>query len=207
MTPERQSSANYPRWIGLGVALIGFPVIFYQAVSKESPSAYPTQQPAAIADTLDRAIRFGFGRPATDAEIRRLDIDVRPDGVGLPAGLGSVKAGKQIYGAKCAACHGINGEGPTNRLVATSFTAREKAIGNYWPYATTLFDYIRRAMPFNAPGSLTNEEVYSLTAYLLAANKIIDSTAVIDARTLPKVVMPAQKLFVPDDRRGGREVR
>ncbi len=83
----------------------------------------------------------------------------------------------------------------------------DKTIGTYWPYATTVFDYIRRAMPFNEPGSLTDEEVYHLTAYLLHANGIIDEKATITAQTLPKVVMPAQKLFIPDDRRGGPEIR
>ena len=84
---------------------------------------------------------------------------------------------------------------------------KEKTIGNYWPYATTVFDYVRRAMPFNAPGSLTNEEVYHLTAYLLNANEIIDEKYVINAQTLPKVIMPAQKLYVPDDRKGGAEIK
>lgn len=86
-------------------------------------------------------------------------------------------------------------------------TVHVKAIGNYWPYATTLFDYIRRAMPFNAPGTLSNEEVYHLTAFLLSSNKVIDSNMVINARTLPAVDMPARKLYVNDDRRGGNEVR
>ena len=158
-------------------------------------------------DTIGFPTRFGFGRPATAADITAWDIDISPDGTGLPAGSGTAKTGRSIYAAKCAVCHGLKGEGPQNRLVATSFTANEKAIGNYWPYATTIFDYIRRTMPFNAPGSLTNEEVYSLTAFLLQANKIIDSTTVINAKTLPRVVMPAQKLFVPDDRNGGREVK
>ena len=80
-------------------------------------------------------------------------------------------------------------------------------IGNYWPYATTVFDYIRRAMPFSQPGSLTNDEVYALTAYLLVANRVLDGKTVLNAQTLPKVIMPAQKLFVPDDRKGGPEVR
>lgn len=91
--------------------------------------------------------------------------------------------------------------------MATSLTGSEKAIGNYWPYATTLFDYIRRAMPGNAPGSLTNEEVYNLTAFLLYANNLIDSTSVMNAQTLPGVKMPARSWFVPDDRRGGREIK
>ncbi len=93
----------------------------------------------------------------------------------------------------------------------------EKVIGNYWPYATTVFDYIRRAMPFNEPGSLTNEEVYALTAYLLTANKLLDEKTVgrnaappslrLDAKNLPNVVMPARDLFVPDDRTGGSTIR
>ncbi len=165
-----------------------------------------TSQPAA--DTTGWPVRFGLGRPATAAEIGRLDHDVRPDGTGLPAGSGTAATGKAVYAAKCAACHGVTGvEGPHNRLVARADHAKEKTIGNYWPYATTLFDYIRRAMPYNAPGSMTDEEVYGVTAFLLRANGLLDSTAVLDAGTLPAVVMPARRRFVPDDRRGGPEVR
>lgn len=150
---------------------------------------------------------FSLGHMATEAEIKAWDIDVRPDGKGLPAGSGNFVAGQQLYAAKCAVCHGKTGkEGPNNQLVGGA-DVKEKTIGNYWPYSTTLFDYIRRAMPFNQPGSLSDKEVYSLTAFLLAANQIIDSTTVINAETLPKIQMPAQKHFVPDDRRGGPEVR
>lgn len=188
----------------IGVAISG--KAFLSTAGKVLPER-PSQTHSNRPDTIDFPTRFGFGRPATAAEITAWDIDISPDGTGLPAGTGTVKTGRSIYAAKCAVCHGLKGEGPQNRLVATSFTANEKAIGNYWPYATTIFDYIRRTMPYNAPGSLTNEEVYSLTAFLLQANKIIDSTAVINAKTLPKVVMPAHKLFVPDDRKGGREVK
>ncbi|WP_420150493.1 c-type cytochrome [Spirosoma sp.] len=160
-------------------------------------------------DTLPN--RFGFGRLATQAEITRLDIDVRPDGKGLPPGEGRAATGKAIFAQKCAACHGAGGVGgPNGSLVTTTDATRkrpEKTIGNYWPYATTVFDYIRRAMPFSEPGSLTNEEVYNLTAYLLNANGIIDEKAVMNAQTLPNVVMPAQKLFVPDDRKGGPEIK
>src|SRR5690606_33050469 len=93
------------------------------------------------------------------------------------------------------------------RLVGFSDTTKARTIGNYWPYATTVYDYINRAMPFNKPGSLTADEVYSLTAFLLNANNIIDSTAVMNPTNLPKVVMPAKDLFVPDDRKGGPEIR
>jgi mono/diheme cytochrome c family protein len=154
--------------------------------------------------------RFGFGRTATLREIDSLNISIAPDGKGLPAGAGNAATGQLIYTAKCAACHGITGtEVATNRLVATfgDTTVKSKAIGNYWPYATTIFDYIRRAMPYNAPGSLTNEEVYSLTAFLLWRNNIIDSTKEINAHNLAAVIMPAKKLYINDDRRGGDEVR
>jgi len=152
---------------------------------------------------------FGFGRPASDSLIASMDEDVRPDGKGLPAGSGTVSVGLIVYAAKCASCHGKTGtEGPQSRLVAPiGDSLKEKAIGNYWPYSTTLFDYIKRAMPYASPGSLTNNEVYSLCAYLLWANKIIDSTAYLNAGNLYKVAMPARQSFIPDDRRGGPEIR
>jgi S-disulfanyl-L-cysteine oxidoreductase SoxD len=161
------------------------------------------------ADTISWPASFGFGHPATPGVIAALDISIRPDGRGLPAGSGNTQSGRAIYLLKCAACHGKTGiEGPLARLVAPmGDTTKAKAIGNYWPYATTLFDYTRRAMPYNAPGSLSADEVYSLTAYLLFANRIIDSNMVITAKNLPGVVMPARQLFVPDDRKGGPEIR
>lgn len=198
--------------------------VFYE-INSDTGSEYPTLSASffqqflppvigsnSFSDTTLLPSSFGFGRKATQDEIDKWDIDVRPDGKGLPAGSGISAKGKLIFDAKCVACHGAGGiGGPNGSLVTTATDTKEKrpekTIGNYWPYATTVFDYIRRAMPFNAPGSLTNEEVYNLTAYLLTANKIIDEKAVIDAKSLPKVVMPAQKLFVPDDRKGGPEVK
>ncbi|MBV4355923.1 c-type cytochrome [Pinibacter aurantiacus] len=152
---------------------------------------------------------FGIGRKATNAEIKAWDIDVRPDGKGLPYGSGNATEGKVIFTQKCAACHGKEGEGGAYaRLVgAMGDTVKAKTIGNYWPWSTTLFDYIRRTMPYNMPGSLKDDEVYSLTAYLLYRNKIIDSTKNMDAKSLPKVVMPARQYYVDDDRRGGPEIR
>ncbi|GGD68888.1 hypothetical protein GCM10011514_36240 [Emticicia aquatilis] len=185
----------------------------YQAMSKESEPLQnrPVQsnEPKVLADTVPSS--FGYGRNATQAEIDRLDIDVRPDGKGLPKGEGISAKGKVIFEEKCVACHGAGGIGGPNGSLVTNKTPtdkrREKTIGNYWPYATTVFDYVRRAMPFNEPGSLSNEEVYHLTAYLLNANGIIDEKDVINAQTLPKVEMPAKNLFVPDDRKGGAEIR
>lgn len=155
--------------------------------------------------------RYGLGRAATPAEIAALDIDVRPDGAGLPDGSGTPAAGATIYASKCAQCHGATGkEGPNDVLVGRvpgdgfPFAADPKVphtIGNYWPYATTVFDYVRRAMPTTAPGSLTNDEVYALTAFLLQANGVIDAGAVMDKASLPKIVMPARKYFVPDPRK------
>jgi mono/diheme cytochrome c family protein len=154
--------------------------------------------------------RFGIGRPATPEEIAAWDIDVGPDGVGLPPGRGTAADGAPIFAARCASCHGKTGkEGPNDVLVgrlpndAFPF-ARDprapKTIGSYWPYATTVFDYIRRAMPPDAPGSLKDDEVYNLVAYLLVQNELVPADAVIDAASLPKVKMPARDHFVPDKR-------
>ena len=169
----------------------------------------PTKTQQVFHDTIPNS--FGFGRKATQAEIDRLDIDIRPDGKGLPIGSGTAAKGKLIFETKCVACHGAGGIGGPNCSLVTTKTPnngrKEKTIGNYWPYATTVYDYIRRAMPFNEPGSLSNEEVYHLTAYLLHANGIIQENAVINAQTLPKIEMPAKNLFVPDDRKGGAEIR
>ncbi len=157
---------------------------------------------------------FGFGRAVTIQEIAKWDVDVRPDGKGLPPGEGSVLQGKAIYAVKCASCHAPDGKQipgvklPGPPLVSTTLAAaKPKTIGNYWPYATTLFDYTRRTMPYNLPGSLTDDEVYSLTAYLLNANQIIKADVLMNAKTLPKVVMPACKLFIRDTRHGGNEVK
>ena len=188
-------------------ALYLLPLIFVPFLQRSDT----LRQPDTVhrSDTLAWPSSFGIGRTATPTEIAALDISIRPDGKGLPPGSGTAAAGKAIYVVKCAACHGKTGtEGPYMQLVSkSSDSTRIKTIGNYWPYATTIFDYTRRAMPFNAPGSLTDNEVYCLTAFLLAANHIIDSQAVITAKNLAGIKMPAQSRFVPDDRKGGPEVR
>jgi cytochrome c len=149
---------------------------------------------------------FGFGRPATPADIQGIDIDVRPDGQGLPAGGATAVAGEPIFAARCAGCHGGSGEGTQaapGLVDPTPFQAgvNQPTIGNYWPYATTVWDYINRAMPFDSPGSLTSDEVYALTAYLLAQNGIIGRTDRMDARTLPAVTMPNLANFTAPDPR------
>ena len=146
---------------------------------------------------------YGFGRPATEAEIKAWDIDVGPTGAALPLGRGTVQQGAAIYANKCASCHGPTGtEGSQNRLVGgrgSLATAQPiKTIGSYWPYAATLYDYIYRAMPFTAPQSLTPDEVYALVAWLLHQNGIIPKNAVMDARTLPAVTMPNRAGFASD---------
>ncbi|WP_020175284.1 c-type cytochrome [Methyloferula stellata] len=172
---------------------------------------------AAILVTLPvqgEPARFGFGRAPTPAEIAAFDIDVRPDGQGLPPGHGSVQDGAKIFATTCASCHGEKGETavPTGAvLVGGQGTLKSakpvKTIGSYWPYATTLYDYIRRAMPFNAPQSLSNDEVYAVTAYLLSLNKIVPDNAVLDARTLPEVRMPNRDGFKPADWQHGEAVQ
>jgi len=173
-------------------------------------------QVAVLADEQPES--FGFGRDATVEEIAAWDIDVTPDGHGLPAGSGTVDQGAALYAAQCAVCHGKTGvEGPNDRLVVHSAAEpfpdaldanswRHRTIGNYWPYATTLFDYIRRSMPMNIPGSLEASEVYSLTAYLLFLNHIVPADTTLDAAALAAIEMPARDRFVPDDRLQFQEV-
>jgi cytochrome c len=160
--------------------------------------------------------RYGLGRAATPAQVAAWDVDVGPDGAELPPGSGTAADGRRLYAAKCAACHGANGEGmlPAYPVLVgrpeaaegfrfASDPKLEKTIGNYWSHATTVFDYVKRAMPLTAPGSLADDEVYAITAYLLAANKVLPADATLDAERLRQVKMPYADRFVPDDRTGG----
>lgn len=162
--------------------------------------------------------QLGLGHAPSRAQLAALDIDANPAGVGLPPGEGTYAEGATIYAQQCALCHGARGEGQGTypRLIGAeprqSFPFGNdpklpKTVGNYWPYATTVYDYIHRAMPYNAPGSLAPREVYSLVAYLLAENQVIPRNAVMNAATLPRVKMPAHGHFVPDDRTGGPTFR
>jgi S-disulfanyl-L-cysteine oxidoreductase SoxD len=156
--------------------------------------------PVAAQQTL------GLGQPAAPDQIQRENIDVRPDGQGLPDGSGTPGDGQPIFAQKCAGCHGANGEGTQSgpRLVdPTPFQVgvNQPTIGNYWPYATTVWDYVHRAMPFDQPGSLSNDEVYALTAYLLAQNGIIGGEDRLNAQSLPAVQMPNRPSFTAPDPR------
>lgn len=151
--------------------------------------------------------RFGFGQPASEDEIAGWDIDVAPDGTGLPPGSGSVQQGKDLYDRLGAKCHGAMGEGSdvAPPLVGGQGTldtdAPVKTVGSFWPYAPVLYDYIHRAMPADAPQSLTPDEVYALTAYVLFLNGIVPEDAVMDAQSLPQVVMPNHAGFTSPDPR------
>jgi mono/diheme cytochrome c family protein len=142
-----------------------------------------------------------LGRPLTPEEIRKIDITVVPDGRGMPAGSGSVSAGAVVYAKSCQSCHGAQGAGkPQEQLTGgVGSLASGKPVktpASYWPAATTLFDYIRRAMPITSPQSLTNDEVYAVTAYILSIDGIVPSDAVLDAKSLPRVKMPNKDGFV-----------
>ena len=174
-------------------------------------SRFPRVAIIAIASTLligsaavaAQTQRYGFGEAASPAIQAAWNDDVRGiDGKGLPAGQGSVKDGEKLYEQKCAACHGDFGEG-TSRYPELAggrgtLTADRplKTVGSYWPYAPTVFDYIRRAMPFNAPGSLTNNEVYAITAFVLNLNDIVPANGVLDAKSLAAIKMPNRDGFI-----------
>jgi mono/diheme cytochrome c family protein len=164
---------------------------------------------------------FDLGRAVSAAEVAPLDIDVSPDGAGLPAGSGTPEQGAPIFAGACASCHGANGEGkppaypqlvggPKGVFNFASDFKIPRTIGNYWPYATTLYDYIHRAMPLTAPGSLNADQTYAVTAYLLSREGIIAAGTTLDAKSLAAIQMPARSHFIADDRggtTGGAHVR
>ena len=184
--------------LGLGAALL--------MVTSVAISGAPAQMPT-----------YGVGRAPTAEELKAWDITIPPDGRGLPPGQGTAVLGKPLYADRCASCHGENGDDPKYRALVggrgplTSAELSENldwllggkpvlTIGKFWPYATTLWSYINRAQPFDEPGSLTPDQVYAVTAYLLFLNGIIGEGDVLDARTLPAVKMPNRDGFVPDAR-------
>jgi mono/diheme cytochrome c family protein len=176
--------------------LIAAIVLATLALACATSSTGPSSRPAGP----------GLGRAATPQEIAALDISIPPSGAGLPAGSGTVRQGEAVYTAKCLACHGAKGAGkPADALVGGIGSLASpnpvRTVGSYWPYTTTLFDYVRRAMPTNAPMSLTNDEVYAVSAYILNLNGIIAEDAVMNAQTLPQVKMPNRDGFVDYSRK------
>ena len=169
----------------LGALLV---LVLTGCASASSPTARATETP-------------NLGRDATPAQIAGWDISIGPDGVGLPPGKGTAATGAAVYEQKCQTCHGAKGAGqPNDRLVGGQGTLATKApvrtIGSYWPYASTVFDYVRRAMPYTQSQSLTDDEVYGVTAFLLNLNGIIDEQEEMNAQTLPRVTMPNRINFI-----------
>src|SRR5947199_2492008 len=138
----------------------------------------------------------GLGKQVSEADLALWDISIGPDGKGLPAGSGTASQGAAIYAQKCEICHGKGGYGGKNAALASPPDKRERTMATYVPHATTIFDFTRRAMPWPQPKSLTNDEVYALTAYILALNKIIGENDVMNKDTLAKVQMPNRDAFV-----------
>lgn len=175
------------------------------AVAQKAPDK-PGQKPQP--KTVEKAAqKLGLGNPATPEQIAAWDIDVRPDGQGMPAGKGTAAQGEEIFQAQCAACHGEFGEGKdrwpvlAGGLGSLTHDRPEKTIGSYWPYASTVFDYVKRAMPFGNAQSLSNDELYAVTAYLLQLNDVIkDPNFELNATTLQAIKMPNANGFYVDDR-------
>jgi cytochrome c len=171
----------------LGVALVCTGVLSHAALIAQSPT-------------------FGLGHTPTPGEVQAIDIEVTPDGRGLLPGNGTAGVGQTVYANRCATCHGPSGkEGPQDVLVGGNGTLKApsrplKTVGSYWPYATTLWDYLRRTMPFDHPSTMTPDEVYATTAYVLYINGIIGADEVLDRTTLPRVKMPNREGFVADPR-------
>jgi cytochrome c len=155
---------------------------------------------ASLATVLGASAAFaetpGLGKPVTEADLALWDISIGPDGKGLPAGNGTAAQGGQIFAQKCELCHGPGGTGGKNSVLINGPGKNERTMALYVPNSTTMFDFIRRAMPWPQPKSLSNDEVYALTAFVLAGNKIIGENDTMNAQTLPQVKMPNRDGFV-----------
>jgi cytochrome c len=151
------------------------------------------------------AQKYGAGRTPAEEDMRALGATVAPDGTGLPEGSGTAAEGRSVFAQRCAGCHGDKGQGDIGPVLVggqgTLASAKPlKTVGSFWPHATSLWNYVNRAMPFNQPGSLSHAQVYSAVAYLLFLNGIVSETHSLNAKTLPKVRMPNRDGFVPDGR-------
>lgn len=159
----------------------------------------------AVGALLAQSPKYGVGRAPAPEEVRQWDISISPDGTGLPEGSGTAAAGREVYTNRCAKCHGEKGEGGDSVPLAGGQGTLKNAkplrtVGSFWPHATTIWDYVNRAMPFKNPGMLSRDQVYAVTAYVLFLNGIIGDNDVMDARSLPKVRMPNRGGFVADPR-------
>jgi mono/diheme cytochrome c family protein len=195
MTSNSAKDTRAPRkGVAFGLVTISVMLLSSQAIA----------EPLAVPET--KVGHYGYGTPATPKQISGWSIAVLPDGTGLPQGSGTVEHGGDVFSEQCASCHGTFGEGADRypKLASDSpLTGAQpsKTVGNFWPYATTLFDYINRAMPFPAPHSLPPDDVYAITAYILNLNNIVDPSFVADATSLPKIVMPNRNGFILKDPR------
>ena len=196
------------------ITTVGAIVFAACARGDATPATFASYDAGAVPGGPGASQRYGIGHAPVDSVLAAMNHDVGSAGAELPAGHGSVAEGAVLYAAQCAQCHGKNGEGvaPTFPALIGRDSAAENfrfatnpklvhTIGNYWPYATTVFDYVKRSMPLLSPGSLSDDQVYALTAYLLAANAVIPDTTTLDAAALRLVKMPYRDRFVPDDRK------
>lgn len=199
---------------GAGVLAAGF---LAAATTALAWAAQAGPSPFRAASSEPVTFPLGIGRAPSPQELARVAVSVHVDGEGLPPGRGTAEEGALIYRNRCAACHGPDGHGTpagwplVGRNPGDAFDFAEsleaevrRTIGNFWPYAVTLFDYTRRSMPMDRPGSLTADELYAVTAWMLWRNDLIPPDLVLDATSLPRVRMPAADRFIPDDRRRGR---
>ncbi|HEV8362298.1 MAG TPA: cytochrome c [Gemmatimonadaceae bacterium] len=190
---------------------LGASLVLACSRSGSGPADSSSARRGSVSPAPSEPASYALGRPPEPQEIAAWDLDVNPDGVGLPSGRATAIEGAVVYAAKCATCHGAKGEGVAPNPPIVGREPREgfafgrdpalvKTVGNYWPYATTVYDYVRRAMPQDKPGSLLPNELYGVTAWILAENGIIARDVVIDSLSLPKIKMPARDRFVRDDR-------
>ncbi|MGI9327943.1 MAG: c-type cytochrome [Pseudomonadales bacterium] len=194
------------RSLSFAVLLCGLGACGQPSIDAGSSDSLDVSKSTANEYVGDRVGHFGFGQPASTEQIAGWDIDIRPDGQGLPVGSGSVAAGEMLYEDQCAECHGSFGEGVGRHPVIAggmdSLTEDRpnKTVGSFWPYTSTLYDYIYRAMPFTQPESLTADETYAITAYVLYLNDLVEDEFVLDQNNLASIRLPNESNFVPDPR-------